>query len=76
VSDEEVVGEEPDVSFDASAAPVEGVIEGDAAPVVIVGVACYGGDVAGDFEEVGGESPGFDGGGVGPEAEEEVKYRE
>ena len=50
VADEEVGGafrEVPDVCFDAGAAPAEGFEEGDAAPVVIVGVAVNGLHVAG-----------------------------
>jgi hypothetical protein len=53
VSDEELFGrgrEEPDVCFDAGAAVAEGVVQGDAAPVVVVGVAGDGRDVLSDGE--------------------------
>ena len=45
MADEEVVACEPDVGFDACAAGCEGFVEGDSAPVVVVGMARDRGDV-------------------------------
>jgi hypothetical protein len=42
---------EPDVGFDACTAPVQSVVQGNAAPVVVVRVARDGRDVVGDVEE-------------------------
>lgn len=73
VADEEVGGargEVPDVCFDAGAAPAEGFEEGDAAPVVVVGVAVDGLHVAGEAGVVAllvlvqGEEVVGEGGGV------------
>lgn len=46
VADVELFVEEPDVCFDTGAAPVDGVEERDAAPVVVVRVAGNGDDVS------------------------------
>lgn len=51
MADKEIVRRarvEPDVGFDARAPGGEGVVEGDAAPVVVVGVAWEGIDIPGE----------------------------
>ncbi|KAI4198045.1 MAG: hypothetical protein LQ348_002077, partial [Seirophora lacunosa] len=58
VADEEVVGGVgvgPDVGFDAGAAGGEGVVEGYAAPVVVVRMAGNGLDVAAEVGGPGGQ---------------------
>jgi len=52
VADEEVGAGEPDVGFGAGAAGGEGFVEGDLAPVVVVGVAGDWSDALGDADGV------------------------
>ena len=54
VADEEVFIEEPDIGFDASAAPSEGIIEGNPAPVVVVRVTGDRGYIFGNIQQVSG----------------------
>jgi hypothetical protein len=50
--------EEPDIGFDACAAVTQRIVQGDAAPVVVVGVARDRGDALGYVEWDGLEGGG------------------
>jgi hypothetical protein len=68
-----VVVEFPDVGFDADAAGFEGAVEGRHAPVVVVGVAGDGADVAGEVGGVVGEAEADVAGGT-PVLEDAVEW--
>ena len=68
-----VVVEVPDVGFDTDAAGGKGAVEGGHAPVVVVGVAGDGTDVAGEVGGVVGEAEA-DVAGCAPVLEDAVEW--